>query len=136
VTEARSIPGAWHLLALTEDWCGDAVNTLPAVARLAAAAGWDLRAMSRDENPDLMESHLTGESQAIPVVMVLDEDLRELGWWGPRPSELQEWVLAEGMQMESGDRYKEARRWYARDRGLTTIRELCHILSRGACLGI
>ena len=134
---SQSVTSPRYLLALSEDWCGDAVNTLPVVARLAErVAGLEFRVVSRDENPDLMESHLTGESRASPVVMVLDENFEEMGWWGPRPSELQEWVLEEGLKMDSGERYKVARGWYARDRGLTTIRELCHILSRGACLGI
>lgn len=43
--EARRIPGPFHLLALSEDWCGDAVNTLPVVARLAEAAGGELRVL-------------------------------------------------------------------------------------------
>jgi hypothetical protein len=130
----EAVPGPRHLLALSEDWCGDAVNTLPVVARLVEQVpGLDFRVLSRDENPDLMDAHLTGTSRSIPVVMVLDEEFNELGWWGPRPGELQAWVLSEGLQMASGERYKVARGWYARDRGLSTIRELCHIMSGEAC---
>ena len=29
LAEARGLPGIWRLLALSEDWCGDAVNILP-----------------------------------------------------------------------------------------------------------
>ena len=59
--EARRIPGTWHMLALSEDWCGDAVNLLPVLARLAEQVpGLDLRLLSRDQNPDLMDAHLTG----------------------------------------------------------------------------
>jgi len=133
VAEARSVSGSWHLLALTEDWCGDAVNTLPAVARLADAAGWDLRMMSRDDNPDLMDSHLTGgRSRSIPVVIVYDEDFREVGWWGPRPGELQAWVLGDGLAMPSPERYKVVRRWYAKDRGRTTLDELLDVFRQAA----
>ena len=83
--EARRIPGTWHLLALSEDWCGDAVNLLPVLARLTEeVAGLDLRVLSRDQNPDLMDAHLTdGKSRSIPVVLLLDEDYVERGWWGP-----------------------------------------------------
>lgn len=133
VAEARTIPGSWHIVALSEDWCGDAVNTLPAVARLADAVGWDLRVASRDENPDLMDSHLTnGRSRSIPVVIVYDESFREIGWWGPRPSELQAWVLGDGLAMPSPERYKVVRRWYAKDRGRTTLDELLGVLRRAA----
>ena len=131
--EARSVTGSWHLLALSEDWCGDAVNTLPAIARLADAAGWDLRVMSRDENPDLMDGHLTnGRSRSIPVVIVYDENFREIGWWGPRPSTLQTWVMGEGLAMPSPERYKVARRWYAKDRARTTLGELLGIFRNAA----
>ncbi len=132
VAAARAQPGRWHLLALSEDWCGDAVNTLPVVARLADAAGWDFRVLSRDDNPDLMDAHLTnGRSRSIPVVIVYDQGFREIGWWGPRPGEIQEWVLGEGLAMPSPERYKVVRRWYAKDKGRTTLKELLELLSDG-----
>lgn len=133
VGDARAVPGGWRLVALSEDWCGDAVNTLPVIARLADEAGWDLRVLSRDENPDLMDSHLTnGRSRSIPVVIVYDEGFNEVGWWGPRPGEIQEWVLGEGLAMPSPERYKIVRRWYAKDRGEKTLRELLNIVSPAA----
>ena len=133
IEEARAMPGRWRLLALSEDWCGDAVNTLPVIARLAEAAGWDLRVVGRDANQDLMDAHLTnGRSRSIPVVIVYDERFREVGWWGPRPGAIQEWVLGEGLGMPSPERYKVIRRWYARDRGATTLRELLALFPRAA----
>lgn len=133
VEEARSLPGGWHLVALSEDWCGDAVNTLPIIARLADEAGWDLRVMSRDENPDLMDTHLTnGRSRSIPIVIVYDEAFEEVGWWGPRPGEIQKWVMSEGLELPSPERYKVIRRWYAKDRGRTTLDELLRIVSSAA----
>jgi hypothetical protein len=71
VARAREIPGRWNLLALTEDWCGDAVNALPIIARLVEEVPtFELRLLGRDANPDLMDGHLTGTSRSIPVVMV------------------------------------------------------------------
>ncbi len=133
VEAARALPGGWRLVALSEDWCGDAVNTLPVIARLAEDVGWDLRVLGRDDNPDLMDAHLTnGRSRSIPVVIVYDEDLEEIGWWGPRPGEIQSWVLGEGLSLSSPERYKVIRRWYARDRGRTTLRELIALVGRAA----
>jgi hypothetical protein len=121
-----------HFLALSEDWCGDAVNLLPVVARMAEASDLvDLRVLGRDENLPLMDAHLTGTSRSIPVVIVLDDEFRELGWWGPRPAEIQAWVLDHGLAMPSPDRYREVRRWYARDRGRTTVRELMDRIAPG-----
>lgn len=133
VAEASQIPGDWHLVALSEDWCGDAVNTLPVIARLAEEAGWDLRVFGRDDNPDLMDGHLTnGRSRSIPVVIVYDDDFNEIGWWGPRPGEIQSWVMDEGLSMPSPDRYKVIRTRYAKDRGHTTLAEILGIMGAAA----
>lgn len=126
IAAGRALTPAPKLLALSEDWCGDAANTLPVAARFAEAVGWELRALERDRNLDIMDAHLTnGRSRSIPVVIGYDSGYREIGWWGPRPHELQEWMLSEeARSMAYDDRYKVARRWYAKDRGKTTVAEL------------
>lgn len=132
VARARELPGSWNLLALTEDWCGDAVNALPILARLVEQVpNFELRLLGRDANPDLMDSHLTGSARAIPVVIVLDEQMQEVGWWGPRPTALQHWFMEEGKGMEKGERYKHIRTWYARDRGRTIVDEVLGIVEDG-----
>ena len=133
IEEAKALPGGWHLVALSEDWCGDAVNTLPVLSRFAEAAGWSFRVLGRDDNPDLMDAHLTnGRSRSIPIVIVYDENFQEVGWWGPRPGEIQSWVMSEGLSMPSPDRYKVVRRWYAKDRGRTAVMELLDIVATAA----
>ena len=129
----RAIPGKWKLLVLAEDWCGDAVNSLPFVAALERAApNIELRLLGRDANPDLMDAHLTGTSRSIPVVMLLDEEYREVAWWGPRPAELQAWFRAEGVHMESSERYRRMRQWYARDHGRSTLEEIIGLIETAA----
>jgi hypothetical protein len=133
VARLAALPGTWHFLVLVEDWCGDAVNTVPLVARLTELAGnADLRVLARDEHPDLMNAHLKNGSRSIPVVIVLDEDFVERGWWGPRPSPLQRWVMDEGMALEKDVRYRGIRTWYARDRGRTTLDEVVELVERAA----
>ncbi|HKG90976.1 MAG TPA: thioredoxin family protein [Gemmatimonadaceae bacterium] len=134
VERVRALPGRWQLLVLSEDWCGDAFNTVPVLAKLAdLAPNLELRVLGRDANPDLMDAHLspTG-ARAIPVVMVLDEDFVERGWWGSRPGPLQAWVTGEGMRLPPGERYPRVRQWYARDRGRTTVEEVVRLLERSA----
>jgi hypothetical protein len=132
--EALAVPGSLKILVLSEDWCGDAVNLVPVVARLAELhPRWELRVLGRDANPDIMDAHLTdGRSRSIPVFILMDEDGVECGWWGPRPEEIQSWVVREGRAMVSKERYKITRGWYARDRGRSTIRELLDVVC-GAC---
>lgn len=126
---ARGVRDRRYLLALAEDWCGDAVNLLPVIARFAEALpNVELRVLSRDENPDLMDAHLTdGRSRSIPVVIVLDEEFEEIGWWGPRPEEIQSWVV-DNLDLPSDDRYRTVRGWYVRDRGRTTLEEIVELL--------
>ena len=136
VRRVMALPGDWHLLVLSEDWCGDAVNTVPVLARLAERTpNVDLRVLGREANPDLMDSHLTGSSRSIPVVIALDETFRERGWWGPRPTVLQHWVSGQGQLLEKSARYREARTWYARDRGRTTLEEVVSMMERAATTG-
>ena len=114
-----------RLLVVAEDWCGDASNTVPILARLAEqAAGLELRVLRRDEHPEVMDRYLTNGSRSIPIVIMLDRNARELGHWGPRPAELQAFVMANKATMPKTELYPQVRRWYARDRGETTLHEV------------
>lgn len=114
-----------RLLALTEDWCGDAANSVPVLARWTdATATVELRLLRRDEHPDLMDRYLTNGSRSIPIVIALDAEFNELGHWGPRPVELQEWVMANKAIIPKSELYPQVRRWYSRDRGNATLREV------------
>ena len=98
---------------------------MPVVARLAdAVPELELRVLRRDEHPEVMDRYLTNGSRSIPVVIALTEDFAELGHWGPRPSELQSWVLANRQTIPKSELYPQVRRWYARDRGESTLREV------------
>lgn len=121
-----------NLLVITEDWCMDASSTIPALVRVAEAhPDISLRIILRDQNPDLMNRYLTNGSRSIPVVIILDEFFQELGHWGPRPSELQRWFVANRTALSKEENVRERRRWYARDRGETTLREVLKSRSLG-----
>lgn len=121
-----------RLLVLAEDWCGDASNTIPILARVAEQVpGLELRVLRRDEHPEAMDRYLTNGARSIPIVVVLDADGAELGHWGPRPTELQAWVMSRQGSMPKADLYPQVRRWYARDRGESTLREVLAV-ARGS----
>lgn len=121
----ESLDERWSFLVLCEDWCGDGANVLPYLARaVEASPNLELRVLRRDEHPDLMDAHLTMGSRAIPVVMILDEEYREVAWWGPRPAPLQDLFLREIKRLPKEERYPRVRAWYARDRGRTILEEI------------
>ncbi|MEO8089159.1 MAG: thioredoxin family protein, partial [Gemmatimonadales bacterium] len=113
------------LLVIAEDWCGDASNTVPILAKLVSQApGLELRVIQRDQNPELMDQYLTNGARSIPIVIALDERFQELGRWGPRPAQLQAWVMANRATIPKAELYPQVRKWYARDRGESTLREV------------
>jgi thiol-disulfide isomerase/thioredoxin len=132
VDRLRETAGGLRLLVVSEDWCGDCVSVLPVVARLAEQAGVELRVLARDANDDIIDAHLTSGTKSIPVVIVLDAGLRELAWWGPRPSAVQRWYRNEGLLLAGPERGRRKRAWYARDRGRTTVAEVLDTVERAA----
>jgi hypothetical protein len=79
--------GPARVLALGEDWCPDVFRGLPVMARIAEAAGMELRIFPRDENPDIMNEFLNqGKHQSIPVFVFYTRDQRYLAHWTERPA--------------------------------------------------
>lgn len=134
VARATALQGSWRWLIISADWCGDASNIVPVLQRFVEASPHlGLRLLDRDEHLNLMDEHLTGgTARAIPAVIILDDQNIECAWWGPRPAELQAWVKTEGQQFESDARYREIRKWYARDKGRTSLEEIVALLELAA----
>jgi thiol-disulfide isomerase/thioredoxin len=129
VVERLRSAGDVRILVLSEDWCSDCFSVVPLIARLAEAAGAELRVLARDANLDLIDAHLTSGTRSIPVVMALDSDYRVRAWWGPRPAALQRWFRTEP---PSPERSRKKRAWYARDRGRAVLTEVLDTVERAA----
>lgn len=135
VDAAAGLARRFRLLVIVEDWCGDATNTVPVLVRwIERLPNAEIRLVRRDRHPELMDAYLTGSSRSIPIVIVLTEEMEELGHWGPRPAELQAWVMGQRQAGAGKEIYPEIRRWYARDRGETTVREVLAVMA-GAAAG-
>jgi hypothetical protein len=113
------------LLVIAEDWCGDASNTVPIIAKFVEMIpSFELRVIARDENLELIDQYLTNGSRSIPIVIALNDGFQEVGHWGPRPTQLQAWVMSNRATTPKAELYPQVRKWYARDRGETTLREV------------
>jgi hypothetical protein len=88
----RRLPAPLHVLVLAEDWCGDVVDNLPILGRIAAESGTlDLRIFLRDQNLDLMDQYLNqGQFRSIPVFVFFDTDFNEVGRFIERPASVTE----------------------------------------------
>lgn len=128
VAAATGLQGQYIWLIITEGWCGDAAQLVPVMEAIAQASQGHLttRYVLRDEHPALIDQYLTGNSRAIPKLVVLDPStLTEITHWGPRPALAQELVQrlkAEGASHD--DLSRELHTWYAHDRTQTTQAEL------------
>jgi hypothetical protein len=121
----------FRLVVLAEDWCGDASSTVPVLARWAEEAGMELRILRRDEHPEVMDAYLRNGARAIPVVIVLTDAMEEIGHWGSRPAALQAKVMSERSRGRTSSAYfPDVRRWYAQDRGESTLREVLEVMQR------
>ena len=120
--------GPHNILVVTEPWCGDSLAIFPVVAKLFTEAGCEIRVIRRDEHTDLIDQFLTNGSQAIPIVIVLDEAFNERFHWGPRPAQAQSIVtehkaaIADG-ETDKADVHKMIRGFYARDHGKSVVSE-------------
>jgi hypothetical protein len=118
---------------LTEGWCGDAAQTIPVFDKIAKLnSNIQLKFLLRDENRELMDHYLTnGKSRSIPKLIAVDENLEELFNWGPRPKALQEMFYHMKANAINNDTIKEEmHRWYAKDKTITTQKEILELLKK------
>ncbi len=88
--------GAIKVLALSEPWCGDCVENLPIVAKLASLYPcFDLLVFSRDDNLDIMDRYLTDGKRVIPVFVFFDEEGQEIGRFIERPQGARDFLAGE-----------------------------------------
>ena len=67
--------GPAKVLVITENWCPDCYREAPVMARVAEAAGMELRVVERDQHKDIMaEFKKNGEFGSIPVFVFYTKD--------------------------------------------------------------
>lgn len=128
--KAIRMPQYW--VVLTELWCGDAAIHLPLIEKMAALNNRiRLCILLRDDNLEIIDEYLTEGTRSIPKLILLDENLEEIGGWGPRPERAQQirdvWKDAGG-----GDKdlmLEDIQRWYIQDKGISTEKEILALLA-------
>jgi hypothetical protein len=136
VVEAGArIPCAMTWLVLTEGWCGDAAQVLPALNLLTRRfENLEMGLLFRDRHLPLMDRFLTNGGRSIPKVVMVERDTLEVrGSWGPRPrpaQDLFELYRDGGSGMDKDTYERELQKWYLRDRAEHIQRELLEMLVR------
>ena len=136
-TELKSLLGSlpqkeiW--VVLTEGWCGDAAQVVPAFDKMKEATDKiDLKLLLRDEHLDVMDAYLTNGGRSIPKLIRLNAETgEEVGTWGPRPEPVQEMVMAykDDPNGQPFAEFAEAiHAWYAKDKQQTLQAEFADML--------
>ena len=130
--------GPARVLALAEDWCPDVFRGLSVMARIAEAAGMELRVFPRDENLDIMNEFLhEGKHQSIPVFVFYTRDHRYLTHWTERPALANEQMhlvnaIFQGKTAEEAlpeyERFQQGEVWASWRQ--ETVREIRELLAR------
>ena len=119
-------------LILTEGWCGDAAQNIPAIEKVAAASDLiETRYILRDENRELMDEFLTEGARSIPKLIALDAETHDvLFTWGARPQAAQSLFKKRKTEgVEKSVITEELQRWYNADRGVSVQRELAVLVA-------
>lgn len=127
-----SEPQVWVMI--TEAWCGDAAQSLPFIAKVAALNPMiELKLILRDESPEVIENYLTDGAKSIPILVSLTKDLnKELFVWGPRPEFLQNRMKAykkDPQNITEQEYIDGTHLWYARDKNKSIAEELAALIS-------
>lgn len=122
-----------YWLILTEHWCGDASQTLPAFNAIAEMSKGkvEIKLIYRDQHPELMDAHLTNETRSIPKLIQLDEHYNVTAFWGPRPSVAQQLVKELKSNPATAATYaNELHLWYAKDKQKSLESEIAKLIYR------
>ena len=132
-TQVKNLQHKTYWLILTEHWCGDASQSLPALHAIAELSGGkiEMKLVYRDHNDELMNAYLTNGTRSIPKLIQLDEHFNVTGIWGPRPTVAQKMVKELKSNPATAAGYaNELHLWYAKNKQQELEKEVAQLLFR------
>lgn len=130
VARARQVGGSWKLLVVAVDACGDSMNTVPWLARLAQEVpGIDLRIVLPAAGRAVQESHRSLDGRtATPTFVLLDADGIERGCIVEQPRPLRDWARANRSTVSLDSLHVGIRAFYAANKGEAIVTEAIEML--------
>ncbi len=129
------LPRKVHVVIIAEDWCGDVVQHVPVLERLAKETPkLQTRYITREQHPDVFVRFLTNGGEAIPKFIFLSDQYVECGNWGPMPKDCRK-LIARGKAC--GDvgaaRQKVAAMYEADSDRRVVVTELLELIQTAVC---
>jgi hypothetical protein len=120
-----------HWILITEPWCGDAAHSVPFIHLISELSEYvNLEIQLRDADSEI-EKYLTNGGKSIPILVIRDENGKDLAVWGPRPADCQiifNQLKAAGADFEA---MKIAlQNWYNHDAGVSLQNELVDVIKK------
>ncbi len=70
------------VLAISEDWCGDAMMNIAILKHISELLDLEVRVFHRDQDTDLIDQYLTnGKARAIPIFVFLNDQYEQENVW-------------------------------------------------------
>jgi hypothetical protein len=134
LARARSVGGRWSFLVVAIDRCGDSMNSVPYLAKLAAQVpGLDLRIVLPDAGRVVQESHRSLDGRtATPTIVLLDAEGRDVGCIVELPREIREWAHGVRPTVSSDSLHAGIAAFYKRNVGRGIVTEAVEMLEAAA----
>ncbi len=127
VVKAISQPQKW--VVITEPWCGDAAHIVPILYLMSSLSDKISFELQLRDSGSEIDRYLTNGSKSIPILIVRDEEGKDLFHWGPRPKEGQEMYLDLAAKKADFEVVKNAiQTYYNADKSLSTQKEIVALL--------
>lgn len=130
LARARAVGGTWHLLVVAIDRCGDSMNSVPYLAKLAELVpGLDLRIVLPVNGKSVQESHRSLDGRAAtPTIVLLDAEGRDMGCIVELPREIREWAQSVRGAVSSDSLHAGIAAYYTRNQGRGIVEEAVAML--------
>lgn len=130
LARARAVGGSWRLLVVAIDACGDSMNSVPYLARLAELVpGLELRIVLPKDGRAVQEAHKSVDGRnATPTILLLDAEGRDRGCIVELPRQLRMWAHRARKSVSSDSLHAGIRAFYAANRGEAIVTEAVEML--------
>jgi len=131
ILKLKSLPAKIKWLVISEHWCGDSSQSLSAINAVSETSDGkiELRIIYRDENPELMNAHLTNGTKSIPKLLEFDDEFNLKREWGPYPEAAGKLISELRSNPDTAASYKQKlHKWYADDKTFSTQKDLLDLL--------
>ncbi len=130
VARARAVGGTWRLLVVAVDRCGDSMNSVPYLAKLAEQVpGLELRIVHPDQGRPVQAAHRSLDGRiATPTIVLLDAAGKDVGCIVELPQAIRDWAHGVRSTVSADSLHAGIRAYYASNHGVGMTTEAVEML--------